>query len=391
MLNSLLRPLILILLLWLAGLGAAGQFAKIAVPLGEFGALYPNAGSGLGWLLSLISIVGIFLGMTAGIFAAKFGYVRLLIIAMLLGAAVSIWQAQTPSFTAMLISRLIEGFSHLIIVVVAPTLIAQVASDGFRAMVMALWSTFFGVAFAIVAWFGLPLISSHGVASLLLGHGAFMGVLAGLLAVAFRIFELHMPSSDAPLSVRIILRQHVSAYRSPYISAPALGWLFYTLTFVAILAILPSILPANAGLVGLLPLISIAASLVLVPYLLRFTSAVNLVIGGFISATVIIVLILIGLPAAVAFMGLFAVLGLIQGASFVSVTQLNTSTNDRALANGTMAQMGNLGNTIGTPLLLAILVHFGMTGLLVTICTLYVFGAIAHLSLSNIRRHDRGA
>ncbi|MBL1435270.1 MAG: MFS transporter [Rhodobacteraceae bacterium] len=384
------RPLLLILLLWLAGLGAAGQFAKIAVPLSEFGALYPDAGSGLGWLLSLISVVGIFLGMTAGIIAAKIGYAKLLIWAILLGAVVSAWQAQIPSFTGMLASRLVEGFSHLVIVVVAPTLIAQYSSARFRGMAMAFWSTFFGVSFAIVAWFGLPFISSYGLGNLLLVHSIFMGVLAGLLLLAFRNSGLHIPASDAALSVKNILRQHVNAYRSPNISAPALGWLFYTLTFVSILAILPSILPAegDAQLIGLLPLISIAASLVLVSFLLTFTSAVSIVIVGFLLAVGILLLALMGLPTSIAFMGLFVVLGLIQGASFAAVTQLNSSTNNRALANGAMAQMGNLGNTVGTPLLFAVLGQFGITGLLLTICSLYAVGAALHLFLLRIRHYN---
>lgn len=383
---SSLRALILILLLWLSGLGAAGQFAKIAVPLGEFGALYPGAGPGLGWLLSLISAVGIFLGLTAGILAVKFGYTRLLILALLLGAVVSVWQAQLPSFASMLVSRLVEGFSHLVIVVVAPTLIAQFCTERFRGMAMALWSTFFGVSFAVVAWGGGALISAYGLGGLLLVHGIFMGVLAGLLLLAFRAFDLPIPTSDASLSVAGILRQHVQAYRSPRISAPAFGWLFYTLTFVSILAILPSILPADVNLIGLLPLLSIASSLVLVSYFLTLTSAVNIVIGGFMLAAMTLLLTFLGLPARFAFMGLFVVLGLIQGASFAAVTQLNASTNDRALANGAMAQMGNLGNTLGTPMLLVVLGHFGMSGLLVTICGLYIAGAAAHLFLLR-RRH----
>ena len=142
-----LRPIILVFLLWLAGLGAAAQFAKIAVPFADFRTLYPNVGPGFAWLLSMISVVGIFLGLTAGVLAAKFGYVKLLISGLVLGAVMSFWQALLPSFPAMLVSRLIEGFSHLSIVVVAPTLIAQISSDRFRGMAMTLWSTFFGVSF----------------------------------------------------------------------------------------------------------------------------------------------------------------------------------------------------------------------------------------------------
>ena len=57
----------IILILWLAGLCAAAQFAKIGHILPELQVLYPNAGSLLGFLLSLISLVGALLGLIAGV------------------------------------------------------------------------------------------------------------------------------------------------------------------------------------------------------------------------------------------------------------------------------------------------------------------------------------
>lgn len=382
------RPIVLVLLLWLAGLGAAAQFAKIAVPFADFHALYPGVGPSFGWLLSMISVVGILLGLTAGVLAAKFGYVKLLVLGLVLGAAVSFWQALLPSFPAMLASRLIEGFSHLSIVVVAPTLIAQISSDRLRGMAMTLWSTFFGVAFAVVAWVGLPFAATHGVNGLLSMHAFFMLMVASFLLLAFRRFDLNLPISDAPMNMISILRQHIRAYRSPNISAPAIGWLFYTLTFVALLAIIPATLPldSRATIVGVLPLISIATALFLVSWLLSLMSATSIVTIGFALAASVVLLTFTGLSTSMIFISLFAVLGLIQGASFAAIVQLNTSAEDRALANGAMAQMGNLGNALGTPILLAILSVSGITGLLLTICVLYLAGGLAHVLLSQRRK-----
>ncbi len=383
-----LRPVVLVLLLWLAGLGAAAQFAKIAVPFADFRALYPDAGPEFGWLLSMISVVGIFLGLTAGVLVAKFGYVKLLVLGLILGAAMSFWQASLPNFPTMLASRLIEGFSHLSIVVVAPTLIAQISSDRFRGMAMALWSTFFGVAFAIIAWVGLPFTASHGVSLLLSSHALFMLMVACSLFLAFHRFDLNLPISNAPMNMINILRQHIRAYRSPNISAPAIGWLFYTLTFVALLAIIPATLPVDsrATFVGILPLVSIATALIIVSGLLSLMSATNIVIIGFALAASVVLFTFTGLSASIVFVGLFAVLGLIQGASFAATVQLNKTAEDRALANGAMAQMGNLGNALGTPILLAILSIFGITGLLLTICGLYLAGGLAHVLLSQRRK-----
>lgn len=383
-----LRPVILVLLLWLSGLGAAVQFAKIAVPFADFRALYPDIGAGAGWLLSIISVVGIFLGMTAGILAAKFGYLRLLVWGLVLGAAVSFWQSLLPSFPVMLFSRLIEGFSHLSIVVIAPTLIAQISSDRFRGMGMTLWSTFFGVGFAVIAWGGLPFAATHGISGILSAHAVFMLLVAVCLVLGFRGVEVDLPVSNAPLNLASILTKHIEAYRSPNIAAPAIGWLFYTITFVALLAIIPTALPAESGarLVGILPLISIASSLIIVSYFLSYASATTISVVGFILAALVCLLMLFGLPISAGFISLFAMLGLIQGANFAAIVQLNASAETRALSSGAVAQMGNLGNTVGTPVLLAILGAFGASGLLVTIGGLYVLGGIAHVLFAKRRK-----
>ena len=56
-------PWIAILALYAAGLGAAGQFSKMAVILPQLGQAYPQAGTLLGFLVSLLSLVGVALGL----------------------------------------------------------------------------------------------------------------------------------------------------------------------------------------------------------------------------------------------------------------------------------------------------------------------------------------
>jgi MFS family permease len=366
--------------LWLAGLGAAMQFAKIAVPFDTFRTLYPDAGGGIGWMLSIISVIGIFLGMTAGILAGRFGYQRTLIAGIIIGAIMSFWQATFPTVSIMLFSRLIEGISHLIIVVVAPTLIAQYASDHLRPVAMTLWSTFFGVAFAITAWLGMPFVTSFGMAGLFNLHAIYMAVIAALLFIAFRAFAPRLPRSDAPIDIASIARWHLDAIRSPFIAAPAVGWLFYTATFVALLAIIPDTLPTgqSSSLMAILPLISIVTALGLMPILLSRFSAISLVIIGFVLATIITLMSFSNIATPYIWITLFAVLGTIQSASFASVPQLNTTPQDQVLSNGIMAQAGNLGNTLGMPFLLLILNTTNAGGMMIAIATIYAAGALGH-------------
>ena len=382
-----LRPVVLVLLLYLAGLGSAAQFAKISVAFAEVRALYPEAGTEVGLLLSIISFLGIAFGLFAGLIVDRLGFRRLLFFALILGGVISLYQATLPSFWPMLFSRLFEGISHLIIVVAAPTLIAQSSSDRFRGWAMTLWSTFFGVAFALAAWFGLPLVQAQGLSSIFLAHGIYM-----LLVLILLSFFLRQPlprhQVPTPLGLVDILRQHWVAYRSPFISAPGFGWLFYTFTFVSLVTILPDLVPPEdrSFVAGSMPLASIAVSLLVVGTLLRFIPAVHIVLVGFVLAIAAIMLIWLRVDVTQVAILLFAVLGLVQGGSFAAVPQLNKDVESQARANGAMAQMGNLGNTLGTPVCLAILSFAGLNGLIVTIIGFYVIGVTVHLVQAKRRR-----
>ncbi|CUJ93693.1 Major Facilitator Superfamily protein [Shimia thalassica] len=253
----------LVLALWLAGLGASAQFAKFAVPFSYVHLQYPDTGTELGWLLTLISSVGAVLGMTAGVLVARAGLGRTVVTALFLGGAISLWQSTLPALPVMLFSRVFEGISHLMIVVAAPTLMAQLASDRYRGLCMTLWSTFFGVSFALMAWFGLSFVEDQGLGALLTGHGVYMVITGLVIWVCLNRFGPTLSLPAEGISLAIVLKKHLDAYRSPNVAAPAVGWFFYTLTFVSLLTLLPELLPpeSRATIAGLLPLVSIAVSL----------------------------------------------------------------------------------------------------------------------------------
>lgn len=379
-----------IFVLWLAGLGAASQFAKISVIFPQLREAYPEAGLSAGFLVSLLSLCGVVLGLFAGIVVAKFGYRFLLLAALAMGALVSAFQALLPSLPAMLASRMIEGVSHLIIVVAAPTLIARLSSDRHRAAALTLWGTFFGVAFALVAWFGLPLVKFHGIGGLFAAHAAAMTFVAILL-------YLMIPKGEAgdrglpAFGIAEILQRHIETYRSPFIAAPAMGWLFYTLSFVSVLTLLPRHVgeAERVWAVSLMPLAGIAVSMTIGVALLRHMSAVQVIVLGFAVSAVFAVLVWVSSAAAWACIGLFGALGLVQGASFAAVPQLNRSHTHQAYGNGALAQMGNLGNMSGTPLLLLMTDALGFAGMALFMLACFSCGIAVHLVLQRRRKGMR--
>lgn len=382
--------MLLVLALWGAGLGGAAQYGKFSVIFDLLPAAYPQAGAALGWIVSLVGLVGIVFGVAAGVLVARIRYRRALLTALWLGALISILQALLPPFPWMLSLRALEGLSHLGIVVAAPTLIAQLAPPPWRGFALTLWGTFFGVAFALLAWFGRPLAIDFGIPALFLAHGAYMAAFALLLGVSLKA----LPNEPSPaFSFAQILRDHAAIYRSPFISAPAAGWLFYTFCFVSILTVLPPFLaPEIRGLVmGAMPLASIAVSMTFGVMLLRIMSAVQVVMLGF-ALSAVFMLVLWLLPAdPLTCLLLAGAMGLIQGASFAAVPQLNERPASQARANGAMAQMGNLGNTLGTPVMAAALAGLGYVGLPLLAGLAFLAGLLTHLLLGRNRRRSTGS
>lgn len=372
-------PFFLILLLWGAGLGAAGQFAKISVIFSSLQEIYPNSGASLGFLVSLISFLGIGFGLFAGLILARVSFRKLLLSALLLGACISGLQSLFPSLPLMLFSRLIEGISHLIIVVAAPTLIAQLSTPKHRNTCMILWSTFFGVAFAVAAWLGIPLATEFGPSSIFIAHSIYMAMIAVLLA--FALPRTPPTQEKLALGLRNILALHSEIYRSPRQAAAALGWLFYTLTFVSLLTVLPEFVAEEDRtlIAGILPLSGLIMSITIGMLLLSYFAAITIVMFGFALALATVMLIAILPSTPWLLVALVATLGLVQGASFAAIPQLNTTTTTQAHANGAMAQMGNLGNTLGTPIALVMLASFGFNGLLGFLGLCYASGLIIHL------------
>ncbi|WP_026481271.1 MFS transporter [Ahrensia sp. 13_GOM-1096m] len=393
MLFQRVNPIFLIIAIWLAGLGAAAQFAKITIIFGELSAYYGQSDARSGFLLSTISLLGVIFGLYAGVMGAKYGNRKLLIGGLFLGALTSFAQVLLLPFWGMITLRAIEGISHLAIAVAAPTLIASYATDKIRTYAMTLWGTYFGVAFALMSVISPAVLKNGRFDQLFLYHGIYMALIGILLVLCMPNPRTNLSTAQTPAPDTNFWIAHVQAYKSPFIAAPALGWVFYTLTFVSMITLLPQFVAEDQRLlvIGAMPVTSIIASLTLGTYLLRIMSAVKVVTVGFALAFVVsLVMIFSGVNAWMA-IALYIGLGLVQGATFAAVPQLNNTIEDRSKANGLLVQTGNFGNLIGTPVLAVTIGTFNQSGMLVIACLAYVMGICVHILCGYLRNWYRPA
>ena len=88
----------MVLAIWVAGLGSAAQFGKVAVIFGALVKHYAGSASSIGLMVSIVGLAGIVFGATAVLLAYRFGYRRVLLGGMVLGALLSALEALLPGY-----------------------------------------------------------------------------------------------------------------------------------------------------------------------------------------------------------------------------------------------------------------------------------------------------
>ena len=359
----------LIALLWTTGLLAAAQFAKLTLTLDGFQAAYQNQPAPLA--VSAVSVVGILGGAVAGFFVAKIGARRAVLWAVAMSAVVSLIQGQKMPFEWFMFTRIIEGFGHLLLVVALPTMMVALAKPSDKAVVMGIWGTFFGVGYALLALV-VPVIEGWG------GHWAVYRAHGILLMLLFPVVWVLLPRvMTVGAALPNVIALHRTIYANPRYFAPALGHGIYTSIFIALVAFLPNTLGA-AWLTPVLPLANLSGTFAS-GFIAKRVPASKLSTYGFAIGVFLFALMALTGSIAVVLLALFTT-GLTAGANFAAVPELNAAPEDQARANGAMAQIGNIGTFIGTPIYALVAGNlWGISGISIFICIAgAVFAGLAY-------------
>ncbi|MBF9041827.1 MFS transporter [Rhodobacterales bacterium HKCCE4037] len=336
-------PWPLIAALYVTGLLAGAQFSKVSLTLEGLAGVYP--GWTVAFAVSGVAVMGVLFGVFAGGITASIGPRRAILIALGISGLAGAAEALLPPFPVLMALRVVEGAGHLLLVVAVPTLMAGLASDKDRPMVMGIWATFFGVGFAIAAL----LVGDAGPGLVYAVHAAGMGAMLALLSW---ILPKGVVTVRRPLPR---LSDHLLIYSTPRLFAPGLGHGIYAALFLALVTFLPAAFEAP-WLAAVLPLAGIAGSFA-AGVMARFIAPGTLVWTGFVTMAVMFTVTYVSGPYAIyVLIPAMLVSGIIAGAGFAAVPWLNAADDDRALSNGALAQLGNIGTFSGTPVFAAIAV-----------------------------------
>lgn len=342
-------------MLWLIGVLAAAQFARMAVVAPLMRTTLGLTLSQAGWLISLLEVGGALFGFVAGLALARVSVHRFLLLGLAILAGTGLVEAIATGATTLFVARAAEGVGYLFVVIAAPTAIAATASDAIRPRALALWSTFVPVgiaAGAAVSGFLLTVTSMRGTAlvwvSLVVASG---GLVARLRIAGSAIHAIRLPAPAAWVST--------------------FGFGLYTIFISALTMLLPSFLIEQAGATMSQSALSAAcASLGVLPA----TGVAMLVMrndrmSARRSATIAAVSLLAAVPfilalyridgldlltrAALAVLAV-TVSGLVPPIVFARLPQLAGATTPDdpriATANGLITQFGAGGALIGPPL-----------------------------------------
>jgi len=361
-----------IFILWLIGILAAAQLAKIAVLATSLADTFGMSIALTGLLISLLEVGGAVFGLAAGMALGWIGARRSLIAGLAILAATGVAEAYADGTAALLAARAAEGMGYLLVVIAAPTLIAAIASERDRASALSLWSTFVAVGMAVGS-------VVTGVTFAVLGlRGAFL--LWSLLSAIALGAVLRLPPA-APSTRQARTFPDVAAWIATF------GFGLYTTFICALTMLFPSFLVERAGVssslagfatgivaLGSVPGAAVAIALarlgwldgkctiaiIAVTLLAAAAAALQVFVAGFAPSTILWTsaawALWISFSSGIASPIIFGRLPLLAGARSATDSKI-------ALANGLITQFGAGGALLGPPIGGLVVMSWGWGGL----------------------------
>ncbi|HBN50233.1 MAG TPA: MFS transporter, partial [Thalassospira sp.] len=152
-------PIFAIFVLYGLGLTASMQVGLVGPIAPDLRAGFDLSQAQFGLVASLITAAGALFAIPAGVWAAQAGLRRSLFlggIMMIIGAAIF----ATASNTGMLyVGRLVTSIGYLLIVVGAPSWMANLGNPKTVAMAMSIWGTFIPVGIAMGNWTSAAIVA----------------------------------------------------------------------------------------------------------------------------------------------------------------------------------------------------------------------------------------
>ncbi len=356
-----------VLLAIAAGILRAAQLGKVHIGLPSIRGSFALGLVSASWILSALNVVGLFTATPAGTLCARIGNRRAVILGLVIAAAASAAGGFSPSLGWLLFTRFLEGVGFVMIVVAAPSLIAEVTTGKHMRIVLGGWSAFMPAGIALAT----------ALAPLVLVHRTWRAVweidAVALLSLA-ALFALARAAKDEPRGARAQAAigtefGAVLTARGPLLLALIFG--LFTLQYLSIMGFLPTLLierfhlsdEATGLLVSIATASNILGNLAAGVLLQRGFSRVRIIAATAIFMAVMAVgMFSLHLPLTGFYLCALAfscIGGLIPSSVMGAVPYYAPAPSLLGATNGLLVQGSNLGIVFGPPVISLVATSYG--------------------------------
>lgn len=259
------------IVLLLAGTSIAIVQYKVPTILGDIMVLFAMSASEASWLMSIFTLVGVFIAIPTGGLAQRFGPKVLMIVASGIVISGSLIGAFAGTSMVLIISRAIEGVALTVVTACGPIAVQKCVRQERIGGTMGIWGIWGCLGSAIAGVLTPTIFGSWGFQAVWIIYAGITLVAAVLLLVF-----IHIPKSESEMAINIVsqkpLKETLKKPRYREILTPNtiffyMGFAIFNICLLAILSYVPTILQMQgfgatlSGFISTLPmLLSIVSS-----------------------------------------------------------------------------------------------------------------------------------
>ena len=257
------NPVMIGVVLLIAGISVAMIQYKVPTILTELMALFAMDAKAASWLMSIFTLMSIFVALPTGWLAQKFGAKRMMIVACGIAILGSLIGIASGSSAVLIFSRAVEGVALTVLTTCGPIVVQKCVKPEKIGSAMGIWGIWGCLGSTIAAVVTPTVFETLGFSGLWILFAAIATCAAVLVSVAIRVpqeaqgQDSAVPESDGFLAEKPRYREMLTRDIVLFF----VGFAIFNICLLAILSFVPTILqmqgfdPTLSGLISTAPML----------------------------------------------------------------------------------------------------------------------------------------
>ena len=257
------NPVMIGVVLLIAGISVAMIQYKVPTILTELMALFAMDAKAASWLMSIFTLMSIFVALPTGWLAQKFGAKRMMIVACGIAILGSLIGIASGSSAVLIFSRAVEGVALTVLTTCGPIVVQKCVKPKKIGSAMGIWGIWGCLGSTIAAVVTPTVFETLGFSGLWILFAAIATCAAVLVSVAIRVpqeaqgQDSAVPESDGSLAEKPRYREMLTRDIVLFF----VGFAIFNICLLAILSFVPTILqmqgfdPTLSGLISTAPML----------------------------------------------------------------------------------------------------------------------------------------